>query len=166
MKISICEIPSLFCFWELEAKIWFTTTWVVYLETYQVARDYIEYFHAFGWYFHHEQGLGKLGDVNKLPLLFETFSACSFFLNSFSCEEVVGNDRNKTSWTSPLFCTKKHQNPFSSLGERVVWTCIASSKKRSQNKNAYNDWFWLHSVMYAYKHTSLTHSWFWVRFLD
>ena len=70
--------------------------------------------------------VGKLGDVNKLSLLFEAFSSCSFFSNSFSCEEVVGNDRNKTSWTSPLFCTKKHQNPFSSLGERVVWSYKAS----------------------------------------
>ena len=38
-------------------------------------------------------------------------------------------ERNKTSKISPSFCTKKHLNPFSSLGERVVWSCVDGFKK-------------------------------------
>ncbi len=58
-KNGICDTTYIFCFWELEAKIWFTTTWVVYLEAYQCSHHYFEYFHAFGRYFHHEQGLAN-----------------------------------------------------------------------------------------------------------
>ena len=37
--------------------------------------------------------------------------------------------RNETSKTSASFCTKNHQNPFGSLGERGDWSLRASSKK-------------------------------------
>ena len=45
------------------------------------------------------------------------------------CKNVLS--RNETSKTSASFCTKNHQNPLSSLGERVDWSCIASSKNTS-----------------------------------
>ena len=41
----------------------------------------------------------------------------------------AGNNRNKTSRLSALFCTKNHRNPFTNLRERVQWRCHASSKK-------------------------------------
>ena len=46
----------------------------------------------------------------------------------------VGNNRNRTSRLSTLFCTKNHQDLFISLRERVVWRCHTSSKKYSKPK--------------------------------
>ena len=49
-------------------------------------------------------------------------------------EKCAGNKRNKTNRLSALFSTKNHQNPLSSLGERVVWSCIGGFKNISKTK--------------------------------
>ena len=51
------------------------------------------------------------------------------FLLYSTQQKRVGNNRKKTNRLSASFCTKNHQNPFTSLRERVDWRCCASSKK-------------------------------------
>ena len=43
-------------------------------------------------------------------------------------QKCAWNKRNKTSRFSASFSTKNHQNPLSSLGERVVWNCMGGFK--------------------------------------
>jgi len=47
----------------------------------------------------------------------------SFRLSSTQ-QKCVGNNKNKTHGHLTLLCIKNHQNPFSSLRERVVWSCV------------------------------------------
>ena len=56
------------------------------------------------------------------------------FLVLSTQQKCTGNKRNKTSRLSTFFCTKKLQNPFSSLGERVVWSCVGGFKKVPKTK--------------------------------
>ena len=53
----------------------------------------------------------------------------SHFSSLSTQQKWTVEERNKTSKISPSFCTKKHLNPFSSLGERVVWSCVDGFKK-------------------------------------
>ena len=55
--------------------------------------------------------------------------------SSFSTQQKwTVEKRNKTRKISASFCTKKHQNPFSSLGERVVWSCVGDLKNIAKTK--------------------------------
>ena len=66
---------------------------------------------------------------------------CKFSVSS-SQQKCVGNNRNKTHRLSTLFCTKNHQNPFSSLRERVVWSCVGGFKKASKTKTHRSCLYW------------------------
>ena len=68
-------------------------------------------------------------------------------VSSFSTQRKwTVEKRNKTSKISSSFCTKKHQNPFSSLGERVVWSCVGGFKKVPKTKTHTSR---LHGGMYS-----------------
>ena len=55
--------------------------------------------------------------------------------SSFSTQQKWAVEkRNETNKTSSSFCTKKHQNPFSSLEERVVWSSVDGFKKVPKTK--------------------------------
>ena len=76
------------------------------------------------------------GSTNTFASIFEVWSRKkhNFLLHwKFSLlstqQNCAGNNRNKTSRLSTSFCTKNHQDPFTSLRERVVWRYYASSKK-------------------------------------
>ena len=55
---------------------------------------------------------------------------CPWKFSLFSPQQkCVANKRNKTSRLSASFCTKNHQNSFSSLRERFDWRWHTSSEK-------------------------------------
>ena len=71
----------------------------------------------------------------KFLRILRNFWSWKFFV-LFKWNPKTTDNRNETSKTSPSFCTKNHQDPLNSPGERVVWTCIGGSKKHPKNKNA------------------------------
>ena len=71
---------------------------------------------------------GTWARKNKHFLLHGKFSLFS------TQQKCARNNRNETSRLTALFCTKNHQNPFTSLRERVGWRCHTSSKNAPKLK--------------------------------
>ena len=71
-------------------------------------------------------------------------------------QKCAGNKRNKTSILSTLFCIKKHQNRFSSLRERVLWSCVVGFKKVPKTKIHTHHAYMVVSVRYYCVHKCWT----------
>ena len=71
-------------------------------------------------------------------------------------QKCAGNNRNKTNRLSASFCTKNHQIIFSSLRERVVWSCVVGFKIVTKIKTHTSR---LHTMYVSVKVTYIKHYW-------
>ena len=86
-------------------------------------------FLSYRWRFPIRHRFSKQALVKKSLGEIPVFLLRSQFSSLSTQQKWTVEERNKTSKISPSFCTKKHLNPFSSLGERVVWSCVDGFKK-------------------------------------
>ena len=79
-------------------------------------------------------GRKNFGMVQKSTWAKNSFLLLSKFSSFSTQQKWTVEKRNKTNKISSSFCTKKRLNPFSSLGERVVWSCLDGFKKAPKTK--------------------------------